>query len=345
LNKTIKEQIVKQAQAQKDLADDNKNQSDTNLDNKKTSDELGTIVRDLKANQFDDDVRRRLFAAMTGEGFNPLGDETTDTTYVPKNGQDTPDGILENVAGGFRGINDLLMQSLDNFDPLTEAMKGLNDVAQSLSGSFASAFSEFAKGTLSGSEAFKAFTISILESMLDIASEIAANALLKGILQMVAGAGFGGMFSPTGTTMAGNPSTNMNGGMNAWNGGEQFAGSYAGGGEITRGMSTRDSTFAKVAKGEFVLRRKAVQSLGIDTVKALNSADPNLIDRQAEKLGGNPMAQQKDSGSKEVNVYVVSPEQMPSSLGANDVVHIIADNLTRGGVTKQLVKRINMGTL
>jgi TP901 family phage tail tape measure protein len=342
LNKTIKEQIVKQAQAQKDLADDNKNQSDTNLDNKKTSDELGTIVRDLKANQFDDDVRRRLFAAMTGEGFNPLGDETTDTTYVPKNGQDTPDGILENVAGGFRGINDLLMQSLDNFDPLTEAMKGLNDVAQDLASNFAEAFTAFANGTLSGSEAFKAFTISILESMLDIASEIAANALLKGILQMVAGAGFGGMF---GTETGAGIDTGGSSFSRNWNGGEQFAGSYAGGGEITRGMSTRDSTFAKVAKGEFVLRRKAVQSLGIDTVKALNSADPNLIDRQAEKLGGNPMAQQKDTGSKEVNVYVVSPEQMPASLGANDVVHIIADNLTRGGVTKQLVKRINMGTL
>ena len=316
------------------------NANEVTIENTDLKNETKVSGRDLLANQFDDDVRRRLFAAMNGKEFNPIGEAQVDDKYADRD----PSGILDQVRGGLVGINDLLLESVNNFDPLLEAMTGLSEIAAGLASEFAGAFKEFAMGTMSAGEAFKSFAVSVLDSMLTLAAEIAANALLKMALQAIAGMGRDTNFLD-GQTMAGTPTTQMNGGRNAWNGGEIFGGSYAGGGEITRGMSTRDSVYAKVAKGEFVLRRKAVQSLGIDTVKALNSADPNLIDRQAEKLGGNPMADKKDAGNNEVNVWVVSPDEMPTSLNANDVVHIISDNMSRGGVTKQLVKRINMGLI
>ena len=170
--------------------------------------------------------------------------------------------------------------------------------------------------------------------MANIATRALANQLIMslfsglGLMGGGMGGGMGGFFG---------------GGM--FTGGPVIAGSYKTGGLITSGMSTRDSTYAKVSRGEFVLRKAAVDALGLETVKALNSADPNSV-KDKEMMNSNAtqaMSASNSEGGGVVNVYVVSEKQLPP-MGPNDVKAIIGDDIARDGELASLVAQVAMRT-
>lgn len=108
---------------------------------------------------------------------------------------------------------------------------------------------------------------------------------------------------------------------------------YAKGGRVRQGNSMRDSVLAKVSKGEWVVNRRAVDSVGHDFMTDLNS-------RGAEALKGTqagPSIELKQT--HETNVYVVPPQSKPT-LGPNDVLATWQDDVVSGGQSKRLIEHV-----
>lgn len=89
--------------------------------------------------------------------------------------------------------------------------------------------------------------------------------------------------------------------------------------------------------GEAVLRQSAVQMMGEDKINRLNAAG----NRRASAVPslGQTMAERKPDTT---NVYVVAPEHKPS-LGKNDVLMIMQEDMLTGGQSKRLVKATARG--
>lgn len=110
-------------------------------------------------------------------------------------------------------------------------------------------------------------------------------------------------------------------------------------GEIVGGgIPGRDSVLRKVMPGEVILRQSAVQAIGVNKLRALN----NLGNRTISQSEGMMTSQQQAGGGGMVNVYVVSPDNVPT-MGPNDVVAVISDNISRKGTIRQLIKSVQMG--
>lgn len=107
----------------------------------------------------------------------------------------------------------------------------------------------------------------------------------------------------------------------------------AGGGEVSNGSSASDSVRAKLAKGEWVIQKKAVDSVGNDFMARFNQHGAKALDA----LNSVPSIDMKNH--TETNVYVIPPEQRPS-LGKDDVLVILQDEMMHGE-TKKLVQHIS----
>lgn len=109
-------------------------------------------------------------------------------------------------------------------------------------------------------------------------------------------------------------------------------------GYIGQGVANRDTVPIMGARGEFMLRKAAVDSLGLSNVDALNRQGSAAL----KKMGGGttiiPAARQ------EMNLYVIKPDEKPQ-LGPKDMVLAITDDMLQGGVTKQLVRKISQGAM
>jgi hypothetical protein len=112
---------------------------------------------------------------------------------------------------------------------------------------------------------------------------------------------------------------------------------YDTGGLVRNGVPNRDSVNAKLAKGEFVLRKSAVDSLGAEFVSDLNRRGKMAI----EGLKKMPTVVQQ-MPKQEMAVYVVAPEQRPS-LTPNDVLVTIQEDILKDGTTKKLIKHVSQG--
>lgn len=121
----------------------------------------------------------------------------------------------------------------------------------------------------------------------------------------------------------------------AFNGG--YVVGYNSGGLVQNGFSTRDSVNAKLAKGEFVVRKKAVDAVGVDFMADLNK-------RGAAAVGGKntniiQFAKREPDVAK---IYPMAPGQQ-HRLGPKDVVLATADDIIQGGTTKQLIRQVAFG--
>ena len=121
---------------------------------------------------------------------------------------------------------------------------------------------------------------------------------------------------------------------------------YNGGGSVRRAalgysgsISTRDSVNIKARPGEYVLRNAAVDAIGVDNLDAINA----LGNRTISQSDTASLADKKDTAQQTVNVWVVTPDQKPSGLSANDVVVTVAQDLLTGGTLKKLVKSVANG--
>lgn len=191
-------------------------------------------------------------------------------------------------------------------------------------------------GSKSMGDAFKDFTMSILESLLDLAAEMLAKQVIMWVLQMmgVGGPGnLGGSFSGVKGTGAGG--VTVTGVKGAWHGGPIR---MAGGGRVPGTDSSRDSKLILGMPGEVMMSKSAVDMVGEDNLLALNA-------RANSRMSGMPTVAQAMGPAREpdtVNVWVVSPEQKPG-VGKRDIVAAITEDMMTGGKTKQLVKAIAVG--
>lgn len=272
---------------------------------------------------FEGGYREQVRGALYGQSYTPDGSTTPDNTYV---GNDPANP----VGNGINFLGQQMKDYYSAYDPLVETIVSLEELGAGMADSFGDAFANIATGAMSAEDAMRSMFASVLA---DLAKLAAKQAIMSLLASMFGGAiGGGSMDASNSSPFA----------MAAWNGGPVLAGAYKAGGLITSGVDTRDSTYAKVARGEFILRKAAVDALGIDTVRALNTANPNMV--STESLGAKPDSDKKDGGGV-VNVWVVTESEKPAGLGAKDVLVIVNDDLQRNGQTKQLVKQIALGRL
>lgn len=231
-------------------------------------------------------------------------------------------------VGAASSLSQELINNLDK--PLTAIHEG-----------FKGFFSDVITGTASIGDAFKRMSATIIDSILQMVAVALANQFFK-IIGSVLGTALGGI-APGG--LAGTGSATGLGTIAKgfkWNGGEipgimkghQVKG-YINGGMINRGVPTRDSTLIQAAKGEYMIRRPAAQSLGKGFLDAINA-------RGSHALRGMAPVVMPQSGGQPVhtNVYVIAPEEKPQ-LGASDVIAIISNDVLKGGATKKLIKQVS----
>lgn len=214
-----------------------------------------------------------------------------------------------------------------NSDGIAEMIPVAEQVATTVEGllntmasGFATLFSDLVTGTVSIKEAFKKFALSTIQYLIQvIAKALALQLIMKLFPGMAGGTGGGGFFGKLLTGLFAVPAA-------------------ANGDLVTGGIPGRDSVLRKVMPGEMILRRSAVSAIGTEALREINNQGSRHMSA-VEPLNAPPPA-----GGGVVNVWVVPADQVPPT-GPNDIVAAIADNISRKGVVKTLIRQVQMGAI
>lgn len=208
----------------------------------------------------------------------------------------------------------------ENLDTVDAFTKGIQNVLSTMTSGFATLFTDLANGTKSAKDAFRDFALSVVKSIQNMIAEMLAMYVMQQLIGMVfPGAQKAGSFGSFVKNWAG----------------------MAGGGEVKRmagGGVARDSVPAMLMPGEYVMRKTAVDMIGVDNLDAMNARGNAVISNSGHK----GVAKQKEKAPAFTNVYVVSPDQQPVP-GPSDIIAVINDDIARGGSTKRLIKTVAMG--
>lgn len=214
-----------------------------------------------------------------------------------------------------------------NLDVAKTFQQGFEGVLSTMTSGFAQLFTDLVSGTKSAGQAFRDFAASVVKSLLQMVSQMIAVYIMQKLIGMVfPGAQAPGSLGAIAQQVAGiTPS--MTGG----------AVRKAGGGMV-EGTLARDSKLHNLMPGEYVLRKSAVDAVGVDALDQLNA-----MGNRAMASGGHVgVMSQKKGPIGQTNVYVVSPDQQPVP-GPADIIAVINDDIARGGSTKKLIKTVAMG--
>lgn len=216
-------------------------------------------------------------------------------------------------------LNSVKAWAAENLNVSKGLEEGFTNVLGSMKSGLSTLFSDLMSGTKSAKDAFRDFAMSVVESIQNVIAEMMAMYVMKKIL------GLFGMTITGGTGMEIVPT--MTGG----------AVRKAGGGMVS-GNVARDSKLHMLMPGEYVLRKKAVDMIGVQTLNAMNA-----MGNRAMAAGGHVGVAKQDKGPLgQTNVYVVAPEQQPVP-GPSDIIAVINDDIARNGTTKKLIKSVAMG--
>lgn len=109
------------------------------------------------------------------------------------------------------------------------------------------------------------------------------------------------------------------------------------GGEVVGGTPNTDSVPVLSMPGEYYLPKTTTSVLGREFLDTLKD-DPNGM---MKALKGTNLSQRPTIDKKvESNIYIVAPSAVPSTVGPNDIVTAVSDNISRNGELKQLIKRV-----
>lgn len=283
-------------------------------------DSMGELVVAIKANAYSTSEFLRSRAAIYGTTYTPEGNTAEDEEYSSRDGSTVGNQISN--SGQF--IYDEVQDSYQGFDMLTQITLDATEAAKGMGNAFGSALGDMVTGVADVDEAFKGFFANLAVEMANIATNAIANQVISSMFGAVGipGLSVGGMYT----------------------GGPIIAGNYAAGGLITSGMATRDSTYAHVSRGEFILRKQAVDAIGLETVRSLNAADSNSVSgaEQANQQAAESMTKTNTGEGGVTNVYVVNKESVPQTMGPNDVVATVGDNIARDGTLATLIASVKM---
>ena len=152
-------------------------------------------------------------------------------------------GIGSVDVGGVMGQTFRNEMAYNQVDAFRDFRSGVQDVAGTMKSSFAQAFQSISTGATTVQGALANMAQSILNSINQMSSQIFANMM------------FSKMF-------AGNsPGAFAQGG---------YVRGYAGGGLVTGGSGYKDDVLTKMSGGEFVIKKSAVNKIGVGTLNAIN---------------------------------------------------------------------------
>ena len=83
-----------------------------------------------------------------------------------------------------------------------------------------------------------------------------------------------------------------------------------------------------------------VDTLGLGYMERMRS-DPSSVLNESIKIESKQEA--KKSPPSLTNVYVVSKDNVPSSVSQNDIIVAVEDNIARNGSVKKLIKQVANG--
>lgn len=192
-------------------------------------------------------------------------------------------------------------------------------------------FTDILTGTATVKQAFASFAKSMIQMLQQLVAKFIAMQVFKFLLSMIPGApqtGGMGFGSAGADTMFSVGSTDY--GM--FNGG-RVKGAFRGE-HIQTGVPGRDSTLRKLAKGEYVVRKAAVDSVGVGFMKNLNERGAGAV-RPAPVVMPAPAQQ-------EMSVFIVKPDTKPQ-MGPRDVLVTIHDDILKDGQTKRLIRHVAQG--
>lgn len=208
---------------------------------------------------------------------------------------------------------------------------GLGSALSALKTGFSDLFTDLANGTKSAADAFRDFAGSVIKSIQNVIAEMLAMYLMQQVIGMIfpsGGSGFGAFARDYF-------------GVSAATGGEVR---MAAGGEsrlgFVEGMENRDSKKYLLMPGEYVLRRSAVQAVGVDYLDQLNA-----MGNRRMATGGHIGAAKPSGKGQAQNLWLVDERSKAPVPGPNDIIAIVSDDMARNGPTRRLVKAIQNGTL
>lgn len=208
----------------------------------------------------------------------------------------------------------------------TQVGNAWGQVLDGLSSGFSQFFMNISSGTMSAGEAFKQLGQTILQMFMQIIAKALANQIIMSLFS--GGSGGSSILSQLGEGLFG------------------IVGGKAVGGLIRAANGAvapfRDGGAYQLMPGEMVLRQSAVQAIGEDKLTHIN----NLGNRQISEgaLQGLAANSNKKQDPGMVNVWVVSPDQVPQS-GPNDIIATVSANIQNRGSIKQLIQQVAMGQI
>lgn len=237
------------------------------------------------------------------------------------------------LSGGFNDAVLKYRDSVENqgFTTIRGSMAYMTGgVLDELDSGFTSLFQNIISNSKRAGDAFKDFGRQVLETIRDIA------------IQMAVKQGLSALFGAFATE-------DMSGQSSGWNPANLIptAKPKANGGLVKGPVPNRDSVNAKLMPGEYVLKKSAVDVIGRDYLDSLNNNASATLSASAESINDarSDTSSNSDKGTGGVvNVYVVGQEEQQSMTPSDVLVTITQDMLT-GGQTKRLVKQIAMGAI
>lgn len=205
----------------------------------------------------------------------------------------------ENTVGGILGRN-FRFDAQDQFDFLLDRT---DKVSAAMKSSFGDAFNSFVTGAESASDAFRNFALSIANNLSRLATDYVTNQLF-GLM----GQAGSSLFSSIGG--GGSKSYSLSG----------FATTRkARGGMVYGGSGTRDDVPALLTGGEYVIRKSAVDSLGVGFLDNINRyADGGLVLDNQFNVGTG-----KNRGSfnvsKRLSYFALTDTNNPQNALRNDL--------------------------
>ncbi len=328
----------------KTLATRRKAQADENLDRSKLANLPGRIdaqqatltASQARLSKIDPDVDPANYATAS-----QAVQDLTDKLVALKDERDA-------LAAGLSAGTDLIPTSLtEGAQKAIEAYTAVNhlsntftqDLNQNMTGALDavnSGLTDFFTNILSGSQtalqAFGGMAKGLLSYMTQLAAKLLASKLFGLLLGAVGG-------SPAAATGAGEGINNVSKvlGFGSFNGGPAVpTKGLLGGGEVMNGSDKQDSVTKSIAKGEWVVRKKAVDSVGNKFMAQLNQHGAAALSSL------NAVPQIAMAPKQEMAVYVVAPDHVPQ-MTKNDVLLAVHQDILSGGETKKLIKYVGQG--
>ena len=307
---------VAQAAADVDLADSQRNDPSLSPQERRAANtRLGTVQGILKG------AEGSLFGARRAQSGLQRDVREGEVTAAGQSKAIPQAETFENLSGAIKESVDAYAKFASSYDTIGKIGEGATGVLMGLQQGFADLFTNIVTGSMSAKEAFKQFAVGIIKAMLNIIAQALAMAAIKAILRamglgMAEGGSVEGRVNQSAGSVTAPPTRAATGGV------------------LSGGTAGKDSIPLMGMPGEFMVKKTAVDALGLDFLHNVNSQTENSVS------ASSPRRSNSDSNSGVTNIWLVTPDQVPS-MGPKDVVLAVADNLNQGnGSLKMLVKAI-----